>query len=167
MEEEQEMPRGNRSQPLLVVAMTAAVALASIAATTGASGGSATADERAAMQATQDACTAFRTGDLAAAERLLAPEFTLVNSDATIQSRADALAEIRAGDPRYERFENVDMTARIYGDVAMVRGVTRLRGVASGKAFEGEVLFTDLLERTATGWRLITSHVTRRAREDS
>jgi hypothetical protein len=118
-------------------------------------------DVGAAMQATQDACTAFRTGDLAAAERLLAPEFTLVGSDGTVQTREESLAEIRAGDPRYTRFENFDMTARRYGDVVMVRGVTRLQGVAAGTAFEGEVLFTDLLVRSGDGWRLVTSHVTR------
>jgi ketosteroid isomerase-like protein len=113
------------------------------------------------MAATQAACTAFREGDVAAAEQLLLPEFTLVSSSSRIDSREQALAEVRAREPRYERFENVDMTARVYGDVAMVRGVTRLAGTAAGERFELDVRFTDLLLRTPDGWKLVTSHVTR------
>lgn len=126
---------------------------------------SAAADAEAAMAATQAACKAFREGDVAAAERLLLPEFTLVSSSSRVDSREATLAEVRAREPRYERFENVDMTARVYGDVAMVRGVTRLAGTAAGERFELDVRFTDLLLRTADGWKLVTSHVTRIPRD--
>lgn len=126
---------------------------------------SAAADAEAAMAATQAACKAFREGDVAAAERLLLPEFTLVSSSSRVDSREATLAEVRAREPRYERFENVDMTARVYGDVAMVRGVTRLAGTAAGDRFELDVRFTDLLLRTPDGWKLLTSHVTRIPRD--
>ena len=45
-------------------------------------------DERqVVMDVTQDACTAFRVGDIATLERLLAPDFTLVSSTSQVQSR--------------------------------------------------------------------------------
>jgi ketosteroid isomerase-like protein len=145
---------------LAALAATAAVmVLACVTVAEGRTGDS--ADAEAAMAATQAACTAFREGDVAAAERLLLPEFTLVSSSSRVDSREQALAEVRAREPRYERFENVDMTARVYGDVAMVRGVTRLAGTAAGERFELDVRFTDLLLRTPDGWKLVTSHVTR------
>lgn len=150
--------RGNAAFGILGIGSIALIA--ALAARSDAPASS-SGDEVAAMNATQEACVAFRTGDLAAAESLLAPEFTLVSSDASVQSRAEALAEIRAGEPRYERFENVDMTARVYGDLAMVRGITRLKGTSKGSPFELDVRFTDLLLRSRTGWKIVTSHVTR------
>lgn len=118
-------------------------------------------DQQAAMAATQAACDAFRLRDLAALERLLAPEFVLVSTNAEVQSRAQALQEVRAGDPQYERFENHSMTARIYGDTAVVQGITSLKGRSGGSPFALDVRFTDTLVRVNGQWTLVVSHVTR------
>lgn len=80
---------------------------------------------------TQDACDAAREGDVATLHRLLAPEFTLVGSDAVVQSRAEFLAEIEAGDPEYDVFHNHDMTAHVFDDAAIVQGITSLAGRAA------------------------------------
>ena len=66
-----------------------------------------------AMAITQQACEAFRMGDVAAAEKLLAPRFTLVGSNAQVQSREEVLAEVRSRDPQYEVFRNHSMTAQV------------------------------------------------------
>lgn len=120
------------------------------------------ADEReVVMQVTQKACDAFRLADLASVERLLAPEFTLVNSDATVQKRAEVIAEIRSGDPKYEVFRNHSMTAHVFGDAAIVQGITSLKGTSGGKPFATDVRFTDTLIKSGGEWRLVVSHVTR------
>ncbi|MFW6084007.1 MAG: nuclear transport factor 2 family protein [Gemmatimonadota bacterium] len=116
--------------------------------------------EEAVKAVTQEACDALREGDVAALERLLAPEFTLVGSNAKVQTRADLLAEVRAGDPEYDVFYNHDMTAHVYGDAAIVQGITSLAGRAGGQPFEVDVRFTDTLIRTDGEWRLVVSHVT-------
>jgi len=121
----------------------------------------ATAEEQEVMAVTQAACDAFRLRDLAALERLLAPDFTLVGSDATVQSRAQSFKEVRDGDPQYERFENHDMTAHIYGDAAVVQGITSLKGRSHGKPFVVDVRFTDTLIRAGGRWTIVVSHVTR------
>lgn len=121
---------------------------------------SASTPEQQAMAATQAACDAFRLRDLAALERLLAPEFTLVSTTAEVQSRAQALQEVRDGDPEYERFENHSMTARVYGDTAVVQGITSLKGRSGGKPFALKVRFTDTLVRTEGHWTIVVSHVT-------
>jgi ketosteroid isomerase-like protein len=113
-----------------------------------------------AMAVTQQACEAFRMGDVAAAEALLAPTFTLVGPNAQVQSRAEVLAEVRSRDPRYEVFRNHSMTAQIYGDAAIVQGITSVKGVSGGKSFEADVRFTDTLIKDKGQWRLVVSHVT-------
>ena len=122
---------------------------------------SASVEEQEAMAATQAACDAFRLRDLPALERLLAPEFTLVSTNAEVQTRAQALQEVRAGDPQYERFENHSMTARIYGNTAVVQGITSLKGRSGGTPFAVDVRFTDTLVRANGHWAIVVSHVTR------
>jgi ketosteroid isomerase-like protein len=122
---------------------------------------SASLQEQEVMAVTQAACDAFRLRDIAAAERLLAPEFTLVGTNAEVQNLAQALDEIRAGDPQYDRFENHGMTARVYGDAAVVQGITSLKGRSGGKPFAVDVRFTDTLVRVNGRWMIVVSHVTR------
>lgn len=114
-----------------------------------------------AMAATQAACDAFRLQDLKAVEKLLAPEFVLVTSRAEVQTREQVIAEIRAGDPKYSRFENHSMTARVYGEAAVVQGITSLEGTSGGTAFKVDVRFTDTLIKVKGQWALVVSHVTR------
>lgn len=125
-------------------------------------GAAAGVDERAlVMDITQQACEAFRLSDLATVEKLLAPTFTLVSSDSTVQDRPSVIAEIRSRDPRYEIFRNHSMTAQVYGDAAVVQGITHVKGTSGGHAFDAEVRFTDTLIKTQGQWQLVVSHVTR------
>lgn len=117
-------------------------------------------EEQRVMQVTQDACVAFLKADLAAAETLLAPGFTLVNSSAVVQTREEVLAEIRNRDPVYTEFRNHSMSARVFGDAAIVQGITTVKGESGGQAFDVNVRFTDTLIRERGKWRLVVSHVT-------
>lgn len=117
--------------------------------------------EQEVMAVTQAACEAFRGRDIPALERLLAPEFNLVSSNSEVQSRAQAIQEVRDGDPQYDRFENHSMTARVYGDAAIVQGITSLKGRSGGKPFMLDVRFTDTLMRVKGNWTIVVSHVTR------
>lgn len=52
--------------------------------------------EQEAMAVTQAAAEAFRVRDIAAIEKILAPEFVLVSAAAEVQIRAQAIAEVQA-----------------------------------------------------------------------
>ncbi|MEO8673205.1 MAG: nuclear transport factor 2 family protein [Tahibacter sp.] len=122
---------------------------------------SATRTEVEVMALTQTTCEAFRTRDIPTLERLLADDFVLVSSNSQVQSRAQTLAEVHADEPKYHVFRNHDMTARIYGDAAVVQGITSLEGLSAGKPFTLDVRFTDTLIRRHGQWRIVVSHVTR------
>ena len=117
-------------------------------------------EERRVMQVTQDACVAFLKADVAAAEALLAPGFTLVNSQAVVQPREQVLDELRKRDPVYSEFRNHSMSARVFGDAAIVQGITTVKGKSGEHAFDVDVRFTDTLIRAKGKWRLVVSHVT-------
>ncbi|MES3002387.1 MAG: nuclear transport factor 2 family protein [Pseudomonadota bacterium] len=122
---------------------------------------SASVQEQEAMAATQATCDAIRLREIPALERLLAPDFNLVGTNADIQSREQTIQEVRDGDPQYERFDNHTMTARMYGDTAVVQGITSLKGRSGGKPFAVDVRFTDTLVRVQGKWTIVVSHVTR------
>ncbi|HEX9952310.1 MAG TPA: nuclear transport factor 2 family protein [Rubricoccaceae bacterium] len=118
-------------------------------------------DERAVViEVTQQACDAVRAGDVAAVERILAPTFTLVNSNSTVQDRRSVVAEVQNRDPQYQIFRNHSMTSNVYGDAAVVQGITHVKGTSGGQQFEAEVRFSDTLIKTDGQWRLVVSHVT-------
>jgi ketosteroid isomerase-like protein len=140
----------------------AAIVLLAASVMRPASAGASPSDEsQLVMNITQQACDAIRAGDVPALEKLLAPDFTLVSSNADVQTREEVLAEVRNRDPRYEIFRNHSMSARVYANAAVVQGITSLKGVSGDKTFELDVRFTDTLIKEHGQWRLVVSHVTR------
>jgi ketosteroid isomerase-like protein len=137
---------------LITAAMTSQIGMPSHAAMT---------EELRVMAITQDACNAFRAQDIAAIKKLLAPEFTLVSSTSQVQSRNEVIAEVKSGYPKYEVFRNHSMSAKVYGNAAIVQGITSIKGASGGTPFAVDVRFTDTLIRHQGKWRIIVSHVTR------
>jgi ketosteroid isomerase-like protein len=116
-------------------------------------------DEAAVMALLHAACDAYRAGDAAYLERALDSRFTLTDSSGIVTTRADELAAVRKGDPRYEIFRNSDMNVRLYGDAALVTGITTVKGTSGGKAFHSALQFTDTLIRRNGEWKIAASHV--------
>jgi len=58
-------------------------------------------------------------------------------------------------------FRNHDTTVRLYGDAAIVLGITSLKGSSGGKPFALDVRFTDTYVRRSDGWKIAASQATR------
>lgn len=144
----------------LIVASLAVVVSVSLAVPTMAGN----LEEQQVMAITQAACGAFKNRDLKTVERLLSPDFTLVNSSSDIQSLAQTIAEIRSGEPRYKVFQNHDMAARVHADTAIVQGITSLKDETEGEPFASDVRFTDTLVRDHGEGKTVVSDVTRSLR---
>lgn len=114
-------------------------------------------DETAVLAALTKACDGFESGDVSYLTKFLAPDFTLTGSDGAVTTRDENLAEVRAREPRYEVFRNHDMKVRLYGDTALVNGITSIKGTSKGKPFAVEVQFTDTLIRKDGAWLLVAS----------
>jgi ketosteroid isomerase-like protein len=122
-------------------------------------------DERDIRRVEKDLCDAFRKGDAAAIGRLEDETYTLTNSRAEVTTRADDIADARKGDTRYTEFRNHDTTVRLYGDSAIVLGITSVKGTSAGKDFAADFRFTDTYVRRADGWKIAASHATRIVRQ--
>lgn len=122
---------------------------------------SAAADEQELKRVEAALCEAFRTNDAETIARLEDETYTLTNSRAVVSTRADDIAEAKKRASQYSEFRNHDTTIRLYGDSAIILGITSVKGTAEGKPFELDVRFTDTYVRRADGWKIAASHVTR------
>ena len=104
---------------------------------------------------------AWETGDAATLRRDLEPSFTLVDSKGNITGFAANVAEVEKRDPAYTMFRNRDQAVRVYGDSAIVIGITRVEGSSGGEAFKAEFRFTDTWVKRDGHWKLAASHATR------
>jgi ketosteroid isomerase-like protein len=86
---------------------------------------------------------------------LLTPDFTSVQSDGTIQKKAEYLEGIRKG--KWQVNEVSDMKVQVHGDSAVVIGVWTAKGTdGTGKAFEGKERFTDTWVKAPDGkWQCV------------
>ncbi|HVJ36251.1 MAG TPA: nuclear transport factor 2 family protein [Stenotrophomonas sp.] len=123
---------------------------------------SASADIAAIHQAERDICAAYERADADGLERHLDPSFTLIGSTGKLTTRADEVADLRGG-TRYSVFRNRDSQVRLYGDAAVVTGITHVEGRAEGQPYALDFQFTDTYVRRSQGWVMVASHASRRA----
>ena len=135
--------------------------LAAFLACTALMAASPSADEADIRRVEQDLCEAIRTGNADAIARFEDETYTLTNTRGVVSTRADDIADAKRGDIRYEEFRNHDTKVRLYGDAAIVLGITTVKGTAAGKPFALDARFTDTYVRRADGWKIAASHATR------
>lgn len=118
-------------------------------------------DEREILRVEAALCRAFETGDVAALRDGLDERFTLVDSSGKVTDLAQNLAEVESGDPAYDRFHNHGQSIRLYGDAAIVTGITSVEGRSGGQPFAADFRFTDTWVRVDGTWKMAASHATR------
>lgn len=136
-------------------------AMAMITATATAHSRDADDDRREILRVESVICHAFETADIDALRKGLDETFTLTDSRGSVTHLEDNLAELASGEPAYQVFRNHSQTVRLYGDAAIVTGITRIEGRSSGEPFEADFQFTDTWVRRADGWKMAASHVSR------
>ncbi|HYG07133.1 MAG TPA: nuclear transport factor 2 family protein [Stenotrophomonas sp.] len=119
-------------------------------------------DVAAILEAEREICAAYQRGDADWLEQHLDPSFTLTGSTGKLTTRAEEAADLRSG-TRYTVFRNSGSQVRLYGDAAVVTGVTHVEGQAEGQPYALDFQFTDTYVRRPQGWLMVASHASRRA----
>ena len=120
-------------------------------------------DELAILQIEKDWCNAYLKGDVTYFDKIMTDDFTLTNSRGEVSTKAEEIADAKSGAVKYSMFENKNMKVRLYGDTAVVTGQTMLKGtiVATGKAIEATVQFTDTFVRLNGQWRAVAGQASK------
>jgi hypothetical protein len=100
-------------------------------------------------------------GNKAELQRLVADDYTLVNSSGRIQNKAELIADYTAPGYRIEPFEIMEPVEKVWSDGAVMGGVVDLRGTDGGKPFAVTLRFADIWAKRNGKWQVIYTHVSR------
>jgi ketosteroid isomerase-like protein len=117
------------------------------------------ANREAVERAERDWMDAAFRKDLAACERYLADEFTMVTSRGSLTDRARWLANLRDNSRRTEPPQFPDLVVRVHGDAALVT----VRALNPGATFAGQAwclenYITDAWARRDGRWQVVRRH---------
>jgi ketosteroid isomerase-like protein len=118
-------------------------------------------DEREIRRIDAAICAEFESGDANGLKQKLDTRFTLTSSRGEVTDLKQNLDEVGKREPRYETFRNHDQKVRLYGDAAIVTGITSIKGTAEGQPFTADFQFTDTYVRHNGRWLLAASHASR------
>jgi ketosteroid isomerase-like protein len=116
----------------------------------------ATADSVLALVAAYD--RAWLSRDTTAVGRALAPEYQYFTSRGAIESRADALAILRAPEYVLDQGARSELGVRIAGPVAVVSSRWRGQGSFRGTKFTDDQRCGQVWLRNDPGWRVLSEH---------
>ena len=122
-------------------------------------------DERELLSAETALCHAFEVGAADAAGKTLDARFTLTDSRGGVTDRLQNMAEIAKRDPYYDVFRNHGQKVRLYGDAALVTGVTTIKGHSGTTAIDAEFAYTDTWVRRDGNWIIAASHASHLAQK--
>lgn len=100
-------------------------------------------------------------GDWAALEASLADDLTYVHSTARLESKAEHVANLRAGKPHYRTIAPRDRRARVHGSVAVVNGTSDMHVENAGKEQRFTIRYLAVYVKAGQAWRMIAWQSTR------
>src|SRR5882762_9616775 len=102
---------------------------------------------------------AYKRGDVATMESLLADDFIITAEDGSTFSKSGYIAHNVDSALHVEISEMTDIKVRMHGNVAVVTGAYHEKGTSRGKPYESHDRATDVWMRNANrGWQVIAAH---------
>jgi ketosteroid isomerase-like protein len=118
-------------------------------------------DQQRLIQLESDLASAYGTNDADRLANILADDFIGRWADGSQQTKAEQLLAIRSGKEHQSANEVTSVSARVFGDAAVVTGTNTERSVISGRNATGMYSFTDVFVRRGGRWQLVASQTTR------
>lgn len=138
-----------------------ALMMLAVAAATAAAPALAQADNAEVRAAAKAFDAAQTQGDAAALERMLAPDFLFVRGSGRVGDRRDFIAGFTAAGQKLEPFTLIDpLFLRVTGDVAIVGGEARVKGMDGGKPFTEHFRYSDTFVKRDGRWIVVYTQVT-------
>ena len=120
-----------------------------------------TGAEADVLRADENRFEAMRKEDWNALDLALADDLTYVHSTARLESKAEHVANLRAGKPHYRGIAPRERKARVNGDVGIVNGVSEMHVENAGKEQRFTVRYLAVYARSGDAWRMIAWQSTR------
>lgn len=99
--------------------------------------------------------------DRAAIESNMSDDFRQIDGDADIETKASFVAGLVSPKLTIDPYTVEDFEVRLYGDVALLSGRTRMTGTYDGKAFASHYRYIDVYLRTQGTWKIASVQITK------
>lgn len=100
---------------------------------------------------------ALEAKDVGALKMLLANTFVSVDIDGSVASKGEFLASIKSPDYQPSQAVTEQSSVQVHGDVAVVVGVFRIKGVAKGKPYVHRERFVDTWIKRNGAWQCVAT----------
>ena len=115
-------------------------------------------DEGGRVMALENAWNhALEVKDTKALDMLLANTFVSVDIDGSISSKSEFLASIKSPDYQPSQAVTEQSNVQVYGDVAVVVGVFRIKGTEKGKPYVRRERFVDTWIKLHGAWQCVAT----------
>lgn len=128
---------------------------------TGTSGRSPAAAEAELKEIEDMFVKASLTGDPTVFERLYADNYTFVDPTGQLVTREQDINDLKSGKLKFESHDQSNVQTRVYGDTAVVTGVSAIKGTYAGDDISGRYRWTDTFVRQNGQWKIVASQVNR------
>jgi ketosteroid isomerase-like protein len=116
--------------------------------------------ERAVLAAMEQYKQAILDSDTAALARIWTDDYTFINPQGALVTRAERLANIGSGSTNVQVIDNErEITVRLFGNAAIVQNLSTLHGTFSGQPTDTDLRGSFVWVRNG-GWRLVTNQLT-------
>jgi hypothetical protein len=120
----------------------------------------ATASEDSVRAAETARGQALVHADTIALSRLVAEEFVEISRLGQLRTKADNMRDIASGDLRLTAVKYDSLAVRIYGDVAVLRGIADNAGTFHGFPFSGKIRYSRIFVRRDGRWQAVAMQQT-------
>src|SRR5262249_24653328 len=93
--------------------------------------------------------------------QFVSDDWIIIDPDGGIVDRARFFELIKSGALTHEMMESEDFRVRVYGDSAVVTGITRTEGKFMGQGFSTQERATDVFMKRDGRWQCVLTHLTR------
>ena len=99
--------------------------------------------------------------DRAAIERNMAPDFRQIDGQGQVETLQSFVEDLVSPDLVIDPYTVEDFDVRLYGDVALLSGRTRMTGRYQGKPFASHYRYIDVYVRRDGTWKIVSVQISR------
>ena len=97
--------------------------------------------------------------DRAAIEANMADDFRQIDSAGNIETKASFVDDLMSPDLQIDPYTVEEFEVRIYGNVALLSGRTRMTGRFQGKPFNSHYRYIDIYVRRGEQWKIVSVQI--------
>jgi ketosteroid isomerase-like protein len=116
--------------------------------------------EAVLMKMERDAAAALTKRDIAGFGSIMAEDAVFTGPDGAVQTKAQLLADVKAGDLVIESTTITDLKVRVFGDSAVATYTTTDKGKSKGRDISGRYRWTDTFVRRGGKWQIVAGQGT-------